>query len=223
MDQMGSSVGGCAAIDFADPTEPVVERIVCDFSGSGYTMCIVDTGSCHDDLTDDYANITQEMGLVASCFGQSFLRDVSELQFHAAIPSLRVQCGDRAVLRAMHFYADDRRACQEADALRRGDFTEFLKLINASGLSSETLLQNVWPVSNPRQQAIPIALALGRELLSGEGAIRVHGGGFAGTVQAFVPNDKLTEFKAGMEAVLGQGRCHILHIRTEGGCVIRPQ
>ncbi len=220
MDQMGSSVGGCVAIDFADPADPVVERVACDFSG--YTLCIVDTGSCHDDLTEDYAEITREMGAVAAYFGKSVLRDVPKAQFRAAIPALRAQCGDRAVLRAMHFYADDRRAGQEAEALRRGDFAGFLSLVNASGLSSETMLQNAWPVSNPRQQAIPLALALGRELLEGEGAIRVHGGGFAGTVQAFVPNEKRAAFKSGMEAVLGQGSCHILHIRPQGGCVITP-
>jgi len=220
MDQMGSAVGGCVSIDFADPSDPAAERVNYDFSRSGHTLCIVDTGSCHDDLTDDYAEITREMGAVAAHFGKSFLRDVPEGQFRAELPSLRVRCGDRAVLRAMHFYADDRRAVQETDALRRGDFAGFLALVNASGLSSETMLQNVFSASHPSQQAIPIALALGRELLSGEGAIRVHGGGFAGTVQAFVPNDKLTAFKNGMEAVLGQGKCHILHIRPLGGCVV---
>ena len=129
-------------------------------------------------------------------------------------------CGDRAVLRALHFYDDDRRAAQEAQALKEGDFTRFLALVNASGISSALHLQNTWSISDPRQQAIPVVLAVGRELLEGTGAIRVHGGGFAGTVQAFVPNDRLAAFKTGMEALLGPGKCHILHIRPAGGCVV---
>ena len=133
-----------------------------------------------------------------------------------------MRCGDRAVLRAIHYYDDDRRAVQEAQALEAGDFDRFLALVNASGLSSALHLQNVWSVADPRQQAIPMALAVGRELLDGTGAIRVHGGGFAGTIQAFVPNEKLTAFKAGMEALLGPGKCHILHIRPQGGCVVIP-
>ena len=220
MDQMGSSVGGAVAIDFADPTAPVVRKVDYDFSKSGHALCIVDTGSCHADLTDDYAEITQEMGAVAAHFGKQFLRDVPEEQFRAELPSLRVRCGDRAVLRALHFYDDDRRAVEEADALEAGDFDRFLALVNASGISSSLYLQNTWSIADPKQQAIPMALAIGRELLEGTGAIRVHGGGFAGTIQAFVPVEKLTAFKSGMEKLLGTGMCHILHIRPQGGCVI---
>ena len=222
MDQMGSSVGGAVSIDFADPSAPVVRKVDYDFSQSGHALCIVDTGSCHADLTDDYAEITQEMGAVAAHFGQQVLRDVPEEQFRAELPSLRVRCGDRAVLRAMHFYHDDRRAVEEADALEAGDFARFLALVNASGLSSSLMLQNTWSIADPKQQAIPMALTVGRELLDGAGAIRVHGGGFAGTIQAFVPVDKLTAFKTGMEALLGPDMCHILHIRPQGGCVINP-
>lgn len=220
MDQMGSSVGGAVAIDFADPTAPVVRKVDYDFSKSGHALCIVDTGSCHADLTDDYAEITQEMGAVAAHFGKQFLRDVPEEQFRAELPSLRVRCGDRAVLRALHFYDDDRRAVEEADALEAGDFDRFLALVNASGISSSLYLQNTWSIADPKQQAIPMALAIGQELLEGTGAIRVHGGGFAGTIQAFVPVEKLTAFKSGMEKLLGTGMCHILHIRPQGGCVI---
>ena len=222
MDQMGSSVGGAVAIDFADPAAPVVKKVNFDFSAAGHALCIVDTGSCHADLTDDYADIPREMGAVAAHFGKTHLRDVPEEEFRANLPSLRVRCGDRAVLRAIHYYDDDRRAVQEAQALEAGDFDRFLALVNASGLSSALHLQNVWSVADPRQQAIPMALAVGRELLGGTGAIRVHGGGFAGTIQAFVPNEKLTAFKAGMEALLGPGKCHILHIRPQGGCVVIP-
>ena len=220
MDQMGSSVGGAVAIDFNNPADPVVVSVDYDFDRSGYALCIVDTGSCHADLTDDYADITREMGSVAAHFGKRFLRDVPEADFRAAIPALRTECGDRAVLRAMHFYADDKRAVQEAQALKDGDFDRFLALVNESGLSSELLLQNIWSPGAPREQAVSLALTAGKELLGGEGAIRVHGGGFAGTIQAFVPNDKLADFKSGMEAVLGKGKCHILRIRPQGGCVV---
>ena len=220
MDQMGSSVGGAVAIDFSDPADPVVRQVGYDFSQSGHALCIVDTGSCHADLTDDYADITREMGAVAAHFGRQVLRDVPEADFRAAIPELRWECGDRAVLRALHFYADDRKALDEADALEARDFNRFLALVNASGLSSALHLQNTWSVADPRQQAIPLALAIGRELLEGTGAIRVHGGGFAGTIQAFVPEEKLASFQTGMEKLLGAGRCHILHIRPQGGCVV---
>ena len=220
MDQMGSAVGGAVAIDFANPAAPAVRRVGYDFSRSGHALCIVDTGSCHADLTDDYADITREMGAVAAHFGKRVLREVPEADFRAARPELRRACGERAVLRAMHFYDDDRRAAQEADALEQGDFARFLALVNASGLSSSLYLQNTWSVAAPTQQAIPLALAVGRELLEGTGAIRVHGGGFAGTIQAFVPHGKLSAFQGGMEALLGPGRCHVLRIRPQGGCVV---
>lgn len=220
MDQMGSSVGGAVAIDFADPTSPVVEKVEYDFSQSGHVLCIVDTGSCHADLTDDYADITREMGMVAAHFGKQFLRDVPEAEFRSALPALRKECGDRAVLRALHYYDDDRRAAEEAQALEKEDFPGFLALLNASGISSSLHLQNTWSIADPRSQAIPMALAIGRELLGNTGAIRVHGGGFAGTIQAFVPLEKLESFRAGMESIFGSGKCHVLHIRPQGGCVV---
>ena len=220
MDQMGSAVGGAVAIDFADPSDPAVERVDYDFSRSGHALCIIDTGSCHADLTDDYALIPKEMGAVAAYFGRNFLRDISETDFRAALPELRAKCGDRAVLRAMHFFAEDVRAAEEARALKDGEFDRFLALVNASGQSSELLLQNIWSPAAPGEQAVSVALAVGRELLGDSGAIRVHGGGFAGTVQAFVPDALTDHFKCGMEAVFGAGKCHILHIRPRGGCVV---
>ncbi len=220
MDQMGSSVGGAVAIDFADPDAPAVTPVSFDFSASGHGLCIVDTRSDHADLTDDYAAIPQEMGAVAAFFGKERLREVDEVAFRASLPRLRDVCGDRAVLRAMHFFAEDRRAGQEADALQRGDFQAFLGLVNESGLSSQLLLQNIWSPKSPEKQAVSLALALGRELLRGEGAVRVHGGGFAGTVQAFVPEERIPAFKAGVEAVFGAGACHVLHIRARGGAAI---
>ena len=222
MDEMASSVGGAVSIDFADPTAPVVERVDFDFSRCGHALCIIDTVSDHADLTDDYAAIPREMGAVAACFGKSVLREVAEEVFFTDLPHVRARCGDRAALRAMHFFAENRRAVQEAEALKRGDFAAFLALVNESGRSSAALLQNIRSASVSEKQAVAFALALGEKLLAGRGAIRVHGGGFAGTVQAFVPEDLLSDFKAGMESVLGEGTCRITHIRPVGGCVLIP-
>ncbi|MBQ3549036.1 MAG: galactokinase [Oscillospiraceae bacterium] len=222
MDQMASSVGGIVAIDFADPSAPAVEKVNFDFSSCGHALCIIDTVSDHADLTDDYAAITREMGAVAAYFGKPVLREVAEADFRAAISPLRAQCGDRAVLRAMHFFDENHRAEAEAAALKQGDFTAFLELVKASGHSSATMLQNIWSVEEPRKQAVSLALALGAQLLEGRGAIRVHGGGFAGTVQAFVPEDLLPRFRTGMEEMLGAGTCHVMHIRPTGGCVLIP-
>ena len=219
MDQAGCAVGGAVAIDFADPAAPEVRKVGYDFAASGHVLCIVDTRSDHAELTGDYAAIPAEMGAVAAYFGKRVLREVPEADFRAAIPALRSRCGDRAVLRALHFYSDDRCAQAEADALDAGDFPRFLALVNASGLSSALLLQNIWSPAHPERQAVGLSLALGRELLDGAGAIRVHGGGFAGTVQAFVPEALLPRFTGGMEALLGAGSCHVLHIRPQGGCV----
>ena len=220
MDQMGAAVGGAVAIDFCDPENPVVQRPGFDFDASKHALCIIDTGSSHDDLTDDYAAVAEEMRAVAACFGKTVLREVPEELFRENLPSVRSQCGDRAVLRARHFYSDDRRAAQEADALREGDFDRFLALVNESGLSSVCDLQNIWSPAHPDRQSVSLALSVGRELLGGRGAIRVHGGGFAGTVQAFVPDDLLEGFRDGMEAVFGEGKCHILRIRPVGGTAI---
>ena len=180
----------------------------------------MDTASSHGDLTDDYAAVTREMGAVAAHFGKTVLRDVPLKDFHAAVPALRQEYGDRAVLRAMHFYSDDRRAAQEAGALKKGNFEAFLNMVNASGLSSSLCLQNTWSIHDPKQQAIPLALTVGEYLLDGMGAIRVHGGGFAGTIQAWVPEEYLTVFKNGIEGLFGPGKCHVLHIRPVGGCVV---
>lgn len=220
MDQMASSVGGVVSIDFAEPAVPVVERVEFDFTQANHALCIIDTGSCHADLTEDYAEIPREMSSVAAYFGKEYLRQVSREQFERAIVRLRQVCSDRAILRAMHFYDDDARAVLEAQALRNGDFESFLSLVNESGRSSALLLQNIFTCAQPGQQAVSLSLEVGRRLLGGEGAIRVHGGGFAGTIQAFVPTSKLEAFKTGMELLLGKGACHVLRIRPVGGCVI---
>lgn len=220
MDQTASAVGGTVSIDFQDPKSPVVRRLDYDFSASGHALCIIDSGADHADLTDEYAAITGEMGAVAARFGHAVLRDVDEAAFRAAIPALRKELGDRSVLRALHFFEENRRAAAEALALEAGDFPRFLSLLRASGNSSSLFLQNTFALSNPRQQAIPMVLCIAEEVLAGEGAVRVHGGGFAGTVQAFVPEEKLSAFTAAMEALLGPGMCHVLSIRPEGGCRI---
>ncbi len=220
MDQAASAVGSAVAIDFADPAAPVVRRIDFDFDQCGYALCIVDTGSCHADLTDDYASIPQEMGQVAAYFGQTVLRDVDQKRFWAELASLRAQVGDRAILRAIHFFHDDRRAAEEADALAAGQFQRFLDLVNESGRSSAEFLQNVIAGTDPKEQAVALSLAVAQEALGGQGAVRIHGGGFAGTIQAFVPNDRLEHFRSTMENLLGSGMCHVLRIRPVGGCVV---
>lgn len=220
MDQMGSAVGGAVAIDFADPAAPIVHPVTYDFTGSGHALCIVDTHSDHADLTAEYAAIPADMKKVAAFFQKDFLRQVPEELFWDALPALRRSCGDRPVLRAMHFFAEDARVEGQVRALEAGDFAGFLALVQASGRSSAQYLQNIWPASRPQAQAVTFTLALGEELLAGQGAIRVHGGGFAGTVQAFVPEALVPAFRFGMDTVLGPGSCHILHVRPEGGCLV---
>jgi len=217
MDQIACSVGGMVSIDFSSFDEPVISKVNFDFSQSGHILCIIDTGSSHADLSHEYAAITAEMRSVAEYFGKNSLREVSEADFMAALPALRSACGDRAVLRAKHFFDEDHRAVAQAEALAAGDFSQFLRLVNASGFSSSLLLQNTWSVSDPRHQAIPLALAVGQDLLDGRGAIRVHGGGFGGTVQAFVPRKLLPRFQRGMEQVFGPGACRTLSLRPYGG------
>lgn len=221
MDQMACSVGGAVSIDFADPGAPVVEKVDFDFDACGYALCIIDTRSSHDDLTEDYAAIPREMGSIAAYFGKEVLRDVPEEEFWTSLTELRKTCGDRAVLRATHFFRENRRAQAEAEALKQGDFAAFLVLVNESGRSSELLLQNIWSPSHPQSQAVSIALECGRVLLNGEGAIRVHGGGFAGTIQAFVPHGQLAQFHQRMDALLGDGSCHVLRIRPVGGVAVK--
>ena len=220
MDQTASSVGGLVFIDFADPQTPLVERVEFDFAHCGYTPCILDSGADHADLTDEYAAIPQEMRSVARCFGKEVLREVNEAEFYAQLKQVREQTGDRAVLRAMHFFDENRRVLEQVQALKNGDFEGFLAGVRASGRSSWMLLQNVVPAGSREHQQMALALAACEKQLAGRGACRIHGGGFAGTLQAFVPLEKLDAFKAEMEAILGAGKCHILSIRPEGGAVL---
>ena len=220
MDQMASSVGNIITIDFADPAHPDVEPVQVDFSKAGLALCILDSCADHADLTDEYAAVPAECRAVAAVCGGEVLRDVPFDTFLAKLPECRRQCGDRAVLRAFHFYADNDRVPQQVAALRGGDFDAFLQLVTASGDSSWEYLQNVIPAGYKEHQEMGVTIAAAKHYLQGKGAVRVHGGGFAGTAQAFVPVDMLADFKAHMEAILGEGRCHVLSIRPEGGAVL---
>ena len=217
MDQMACSVGGYISIDFGDPQKPIVKKLDYDFSQSGYTMCIIDTRCSHADLTDEYASMPEEMKSVAACFGKEVLRQVPEEAFYAQMGQLRGQVSDRALLRASHFYAENRRAQEMAQVLAAGDFEAFLRLSNASGQSSYMYLQNVYSCKDPAHQGVSLALCVAQRLLGGRGSCRVHGGGLAGTIQAFVPNEAVENFRQGMDAFLGEGSCHLLHIRPVGG------
>ena len=213
MDQMASSVGGLVFIDFATPAQPTVEKIDYDFAHCGYTLCIIDSGADHADLTAEYAAIPTEMKNVAAYFGKAVLRDVDEREFYAKLADVRKAIGDRAVLRAMHFFDENRRVQMQVRALKNDNFAAFLNYVNESGNASWELLQNITPLGATAHQEMALTLALCRKLLGGEGAVRVHGGGFAGTVLAFVPNEKFGQFKNAIDSAIGNGRTQKLHIR----------
>ena len=217
MDQTASAVGNLVTIDFFDKDHPVIEPVDFDFSACGHALCIIDSQASHADLTDEYAAIPGELKQICAYFGKEVLTQISEADFFAAIPALRKICPDRAVLRAIHFYQENARVPQQVESLRRGDFTAFLELVKQSGYSSYMYLQNVIPAGYVEHQDVAVSLALCEHYLRGKGAYRVHGGGFAGTVQAFVPFELLDSFRAGIDAVLGQGACHVLSIRPQGG------
>ena len=217
MDQTASSVGGVVAIDFADTAHPAVERLDVDLHAYGYALCILDSGAGHEDLTGEYSAITEELRAVCRVFGKEVLREVPEEDFLAELPKVRKAAGDRAVNRAFHVYGENRRAQAEKEALRQGDFDRFLTLVRESGRSSAMYLQNIIPTGSVTAQELMVTIALCERILEGRGAVRVHGGGFGGTAQAFVPLDMLEKFKAATEAALGQGRCHVVMIRPAGG------
>ena len=218
MDQMASSVGAVVAIDFKSTEKPVVRKVDFDLTKYGHTLCIIDSGADHADLTDEYAAVPAEMKMVASYFGKEYLRDVDYNDFLGQMKNIREKLNnDRAVLRAFHYFHDTQLAVKEAEALQAGDFDEFCRLSRQSGLSSYMYLQNVYASSLPAQQAVAVTIALCGEILGDRGTYRVHGGGFAGTVQAFVPDEMVDEFKTRIEAVLGENMCHVLQIRPVGG------
>ena len=216
MDQTACAVGGVSTIDFKDPAHPIVGQTSIDLAKHKLAMCITDTKGSHADLTDDYAAIRREMESVAEQMGKKVLREVDEDAFYAAIPQLRKAVGDRAVVRAIHFYNDCRRAAALCDAVRADDMDTFLKLIVEGGHSSFEFNQNAYSIKNYKEQGVPIALALSQKVLNGRGAWRLQGGGFAGTIQAFVPYDLLDTYKATIDACFGEGSCHVLNIRNYG-------
>ena len=217
MDQTASSVGGVVAIDFADTAHPAVERLDVDLHACGYALCILDSGAGHEDLTGEYSAITEELRAVCRVFGKEVLREIPEEDFLAGLPHVRKAAGDRAVNRAFHVYGENRRVREEVQALRSGDFQRFLTLVQESGRSSAMYLQNIIPTGSTAAQELMVTIALCERMLEGRGAVRVHGGGFGGTAQAFVPLDMLDGFRDRVEASLGRGCCHVVRIRPAGG------
>ena len=217
MDQTASAVGGLVTIDFADKEKPDIRPVNFDFAASGHALCIIDSRADHADLTDEYAAVTLELKALCKYFGKEVTNEIPEEEFYAAIPELRKILPDRAIMRAIHEYNENRRVPKQVACLENGDFAGFLQLTKESGFSSWMYLQNVIPAGYVDQQAMAVALGLCEHYLQGKGAYRVHGGGFAGTVQAFVPFEILDSFKAGIDAALGEGACHILSIRPQGG------
>ncbi len=231
MDQVACAVGGIVSIDFADPAAPIITPLPFDMTAAGYHLCIVNTGGNHADLTDDYAAVPAEMKAVAAHFGKSVLREVDEEAVIAAIPALREEVGDRAVLRALHFFAENRRVVLQKSSLglaiaaetpeRRDMFLRlFFDRVKESGRSSYCYLQNVYTTKNVTEQGLSLALCLCDRILGAQGAYRVHGGGFAGTVQAFVPTELVETFTATMDAAFGAGATYDLKIRPVGAARI---
>jgi galactokinase len=220
MDQTTCALGGFVTIDFQDFSHPRVKAVRSDFNGSGYLPVIVDTGGSHADLTPEYAAVKQEMKDVSRYFGGNVLRDVSREKVLADLPRLREKVSDRAILRALHFFADDVRVERQVRALEEGNFEDFLRLVRESGRSSWMLLQNCYATSTVDQQGVPVALALSEILLGKNGAWRVHGGGFAGTILAFVPDEGLPAYLAGMRSVFGPASCYALSVRTAGAVML---
>lgn len=220
MDQMVSSVGGFVFIDFCDTENPVIEKIDFDFNSTGHKLIITETKGNHANLTDDYTAIRTEMESVAHFFGKKVLREVDEADFRQNIVKIRKTVSDRAVLRTAHFFGDNRRAYEEAVCLGKNDFENFLKLVRHSGASSENCLQNLYSSKNPLKQEIPLALMTAKDILGESGAVRVHGGGFAGTIQAFVPDEKTVEYISAMNEIFGNDSCYVLSVRPLGGTEI---
>lgn len=218
MDQTACSVGGLITIDFKDPANPIVKEVDFDFVSTGFSLVITDVGGGHDDAASqaEYASLPTEMKSVAAVLGAKVLREVTLEQIVENIPAIREKTGDRAILRAYHFQGDNQRVVDQVAALERNDFNSFLKMVIESGYSSYMYNQNIFDVVHKDEQVVSLALALSEMILKGSGAWRVHGGGFGGTIQAFVPQDKLDEYVKTLEHVYGKGSCHKLFIRAKG-------
>ncbi len=220
MDQMACSVGGLINIDFDIPKEPEIRKLSADFTSFGHKLCIVDVKASHADLTDEYAAVPDEMKKVAAFFGKEVLRDVDEAEVIGNIPELNKKFGGRSVVRALHFFEEHKRVGYEVEALEAGDFEGFKKWVKESGNSSFKFLQNVYPSSQPKLQNMSIALALSELILKDRGVSRVHGGGFAGTIQAFVPEDMVEAYRESIDRVFGENSCHVLQVRRYGGMMV---
>jgi galactokinase len=216
MDQMACAVGGFVYIDFEDNSNPIVEPVDFSLSRAGYSLCIVNTGGNHANLNDDYASVPREMKDVAAELGRDVLRGISEKELIERIPSLRKSVGDRAVLRALHFIRENNRVLEARDALSEHKLADFFDIVNKSGASSFKYLQNVYTTVNVHEQGLSLALALADGYLAGEGASRVHGGGFAGTVQVFVRRERIGGLVSLMDSVFGEGSCMCLGVRPVG-------
>jgi len=216
MDQTACAMGGLITIDFKDPSKPIVKKVNFDFIATGFALVITDTGGNHADLNDEYASLPTDMKAVAAQLGAKVLREVSMEQVIDIAPKIREKVGDRAILRAIHFQADNQRVVDQVAALERNDFKSFLNMVVESGYSSYMYNQNIYPVTNVKEQGVSLALALSDLVLKGQGAWRVHGGGFAGTIQAFVPNNLLDKYISTLEHIYGKGSCHKLFIRPQG-------
>ena len=218
LDQLTSAVGGVIFADFADPQAPRIERIHADgLLPPGMCLCVTDTRGSHSELTGEFSAIRQEMEQVAACLGQKVLGQVKESAFWTALPALRQNCGDRAVLRAIHYFEENARALAQRDALCAGRFADFARLVLDSGQASVALCQNVYCSTDVRHQGLSVALALSQSILQGSnGAWRMQGGGFAGTIQAYVPQELLTVYHEQIERVFGAGSCYVLRLRETG-------
>ncbi len=221
MDQVACAYGGIVAIDFKDTKAPIITPVPFDLTAAGYNLCIISTGGNHADLTDDYASIPYEMKAVAAYFGKSVLREADEAEVIAAIPSLRERLGDRAILRALHFFDENKRVAAQKQALLAGDIEDFFENVRSSGRSSFCYLQNVYTTKNVSEQGLSLALCIAEKLLDSKSeAWRVHGGGFAGTIQAFVKNENVKSFKSSMDSIFGEGACMVLNIRLIGAAKV---
>ncbi len=220
LDQMASSVGGFTYADFNDPANPIVEKINLSLADFGYTLCVIDTGGNHANLTQDYADITLECKAISNALDVDYLRDADVSVFYEKMGTLRKNHGDRAVLRAFHFFNEQDRVEAQRAALKAGNFETFLKNVNASGESSYKYLQNLYSTSAVSEQGLSLAIALTQQFLNGKGACRVHGGGFAGTIQCYIPNDQVVAYKSMIENVFGEDSCVPLTVRPIGGCEI---
>ncbi len=217
LDQMASSTGGFIYVDFNSPSEPIIEKLGYDLDKSGYKLCVVDTGGNHANLTQDYADITIECKAVSEKLGVEYLRDADVALFYEKMGEIRKESGDRAVMRAFHFFNEQERVENQRSALKNGNFEEFLKNVSLSGDSSYKYLQNLYSNSNVSEQGLSLAIAVTEKFLNGDGACRVHGGGFAGTIQAYIPSEKFESYKNMIESIFGEGSCILLKIRQVGG------